>query len=136
MEDTQPLPHRAQLFHNWRFIADASPRAQMSDLLHVTRGWLQTDVSTLSILDKVVLDRLLRALLHDMNMAASHCMPQTLEGLLEAVETNQNTQARLSRSRAESATRSRSRKDSPTAVYPEPTVGRAKGPQNHERWLG
>jgi hypothetical protein len=44
------LAHRAQRFHDWRFIPDASLAGQMSDLLSVTRAWLLTDVSTLSIL--------------------------------------------------------------------------------------
>lgn len=108
----------------------------MSDLLRVTRAWLLTDVSTLSILNKVVPDRFLRALPHDMKRAASLCAPQTLEGLLEAVETHHNTQALLSGSRDESAICPRGRKDSPTAVYPEPTVGRAKGPQTHGETAG
>jgi hypothetical protein len=86
----------------------------MSDLLRVTRGWLLTNISTLSILDKGVLDHFLQALPHDMKRAASLCVPQTLEG----VETHQNTQALLSGSQAESAIRLRSRKDIPTAVYP------------------
>ena len=106
----------------------------MSDLLRVTRAWLLTDVSTLSILDKVVLDRFLRALPHNMKRAASLCVPQTLEGLLEAVEMHHNTQALLSGSRDESATRAGRWKDSPTAVYPEPTVGRDRKPM--ERRLG
>lgn len=67
----------------------------MNDLLRITRAWLLTDISTLSILDKVVLDRFLRVLPHDMNRAASLCSPQTLEGLLGAVETHQNTEALL-----------------------------------------
>ncbi|KAK6312340.1 hypothetical protein J4Q44_G00180040 [Coregonus suidteri] len=67
-------------------------------------AWLLTDVSTLSLLDKVVLDRFVRALLHDMKRAASLFAPQTLQDLLEAVETLQNTQALLRGSRDKSAT--------------------------------
>jgi hypothetical protein len=63
----------------------------MSDLLSITREWLLTDVSTLSILYKVVLDRFLRALPHDMKRAASLCVPQTLEGLLEAMENTEHS---------------------------------------------
>ena len=106
-----------------------SRRAQMSDLLRVTRAWLLTDLSTLSILDKVVLDCFLRVLPQDMKRAASLCASQTYEVLLEAVEMHQNTQALLSLSQAESATRSRGSKKSTNAVYPEPTVGRVKGKQ-------
>ena len=32
------LAHRAQLFPNWRFVDNASPQAQMSDLLRITRA--------------------------------------------------------------------------------------------------
>ena len=92
------------------------------DLLCVNRAWLLTDVSTLSILDKVVLDRFLWLLAHNMKRAA------TLEVLLEAVETHQHTEALMSGSRAELGARPSGQDDSPTAVYPKPTVGRALHP--------
>jgi hypothetical protein len=90
----------------------------MSNLLRVTRGRLLNMVSTLSIQDKVVLDRFLRALPHDMKRAASLCVPQTLEGLLEAMENTEHSGPLLSGSRAESVTCSRSRKDNPLLCIP------------------
>ena len=64
-----------------------------------------------------------------MTMTASLRASQTLEDLLGAVETHHNIEALLKGSRADSWTRLREQKDTPTAVYPEPTVSGAKGPQ-------
>ena len=43
----------------------------MSDLVCLTKGWLLTDVLALPIIDKVVLDRYLRALHYEMKAAES-----------------------------------------------------------------
>ncbi|XP_064817737.1 uncharacterized protein LOC135534844 [Oncorhynchus masou masou] len=99
-------------------------------------GGLLTDVSTLSIIDKVVMDRFLRALSHDMKRAVSLLAPQTLEGLLRAVETHQNTEALLKGSRAYSGTHPRGRKNTPTDVYPNRQSARPKGHRPVERRLG
>ena len=73
----------------------------MSDLMRLTNGWLLTNVPSLSIIIKVVLDRYLRALPSEMKAAASMQINQSLEELLTAVEIHQNTQDLLKGSRAE-----------------------------------
>lgn len=73
----------------------------MSDLVHLTKGWLLTEVPSLPMLDKLVLDKYLRALPYEMKKTVSMQNPQSLEGLLTAVEIHQNTQDLLRGARAE-----------------------------------
>jgi hypothetical protein len=58
------LALRAQLVHDWTFDSTISPRAQMSNLVRLTKGWLLTDIPFLLIIDKVALDRYLWPLLY------------------------------------------------------------------------
>lgn len=51
------LARRAQLIHDWAFDSTISPCSQMSNLVRLTKGWLLTEVPSLPIIDKVVLDR-------------------------------------------------------------------------------
>ena len=74
------LARRAQLVHDWRFVAEASPRAQMSDLLCITTAWLLTHIATLHVIDKAVMNRFLRVLPH--MKRAANLRAQTLENIL------------------------------------------------------
>lgn len=68
----------AHLVHDWAFNSTNSPCAQMSDLVCLTKGWLLTDVPSLQTIDKVFLDRYLRALPYKMKKAVSMQNPQSL----------------------------------------------------------
>jgi hypothetical protein len=95
------LARRAQLVHDWAFDPTLSPRAQMSDLVRLTTGWLLMEVPSLPMHDKVVLDKYFRALPYEMKKTVNMQNPQSPEELLTAVEIHQNTQDLLRGARAE-----------------------------------
>ena len=87
--------------HNCAFDPTLSPRAQMSDLVRLTKGWLLTEVPCLPMLDKLFPDKYLRVLPYEMKKTVSMQNPQTLEELLTVVEIHQNTRDLLRGARVE-----------------------------------
>ncbi|KAF1388735.1 hypothetical protein PFLUV_G00065720 [Perca fluviatilis] len=83
------LISRAQRFHDWTYDATAPPRAQMHDLIRLTKSWLTAEPLTLTPIEKVVIDKFLRALPFEAKKLASQANPQSADQLVELVEGQQ-----------------------------------------------
>ncbi|XP_073707405.1 uncharacterized protein gabrb3 isoform X2 [Garra rufa] len=77
----------AQRFHDWEFKARLPIRAQIADLMRLAEHWLlENSPSPAQVVEKVVVDRVLRALPRSMKQAAGMKGPRTLAELVDAVE--------------------------------------------------
>ena len=86
----------AQRFHNWGFRNDQPPRAQMHELIRITKKWLDpSKTSAAAIVEAVVVDRYLRALPYEAKKVVSQSTPVTAGALVEAVEQYQATNEML-----------------------------------------
>lgn len=95
-------PIQAQRFHEWEFRPSESPRSQMYELMRVAAGWLQPNHLTVTqVVERLVVDRYLRALPYKMKEVASQANPQTSDQLVALVERHQVTSALLKPSRSE-----------------------------------
>ncbi|KAM4034890.1 uncharacterized protein ACNLHF_021602 [Anomaloglossus baeobatrachus] len=73
---------RAQRVHQWTYQPDKPPRSQMFDLIHLTKKWLQPEVLTApEMVQRIVLDKYLRALPPSLKRWVSHGNPTTADQL-------------------------------------------------------
>ncbi|KAM4049011.1 uncharacterized protein ACNLHF_002267 [Anomaloglossus baeobatrachus] len=78
---------RAQRVHQWTYQPDKPPRSQMFDLIHLTKKWLQPEVLTApEMVQRIVLDKYLRALPPSLKRWVSHGNPTTADQLVDLVE--------------------------------------------------
>ncbi|KAM9323773.1 SCAN domain-containing protein 3-like [Gastrophryne carolinensis] len=78
---------RAQRVHQWTYNVGKPPRSQMFDLVHLTRKWLQPEVlSAPDVVQRVVMDRYLRALPPALRKWVSHGDPKSADQLVDLVE--------------------------------------------------
>uniref|UniRef100_A0A8D0A1J1 Uncharacterized protein n=1 Tax=Sander lucioperca TaxID=283035 RepID=A0A8D0A1J1_SANLU len=83
------LQTRAQRFHS-RIYDGVPVRPQVAALMCLTRGWLTTR-DGLPALDRIVMDRCIRALPADAKRHASQSSPQTVDELVALLENHQVT---------------------------------------------
>ncbi|XP_041424937.1 uncharacterized protein LOC121395450 [Xenopus laevis] len=77
----------AQRVHHWTYHVEKPPRSQMHDLIHLTKKWLQPEILTgPQIVERVVMDRYLKALSVTLRKWVSHADPKTADQLIEMVE--------------------------------------------------
>ncbi len=77
----------AQQFHDWEFKTRLPARAQAADLTRLAQHWLLTGSSTATqVAEKVIIDRLLRALPRALRQAAGMRNPHTVGDLVEATQ--------------------------------------------------
>uniref|UniRef100_A0AAY5JYK3 SCAN box domain-containing protein n=1 Tax=Esox lucius TaxID=8010 RepID=A0AAY5JYK3_ESOLU len=67
----------------------APPRTQMHDLIRLAKSWLTAEPLTLNPIEKVVIDKFLRALPYEAKKLASQANPQSADQLVELVEGQQ-----------------------------------------------
>ena len=101
------LQTRAQRFHSWSYDSAAPVRPQVAALIRLTRGWLTTGDGP-SALDRVVMDRCIRALPADAKRHASQSSPRTVDELIALLENHQVTTELMQGSRMENPRPSRS----------------------------
>ena len=94
------LPARAQRFHNWTFQGSAPPRTQVADLVRLTKAWL-TSPGEPPFVDRIVIDKCIRALPHDARKYAAQVSPSTVEDLIALLENHQTCIEMLRTPRAE-----------------------------------
>ncbi|KAL0201565.1 hypothetical protein M9458_004752, partial [Cirrhinus mrigala] len=76
-----------QRFHDWEYKARLPVRAQAADLMRLAEHWLlEESPSPAQVAERVVVDRMLRALPRSMRQAAGMRGPKTIAELIEAVE--------------------------------------------------
>ncbi|KAM5164252.1 zinc finger and SCAN domain-containing protein 21-like [Mantella aurantiaca] len=84
---------RAHRVHDWTFHPGRSPRSQMHDLLQLATKWLQPGQLTgTQIVERVAMDRYLRALPEALQRWVSLGDPNTLTQFVELVERYQVTE--------------------------------------------
>ncbi|KAM5191409.1 uncharacterized protein ACMZJ9_011507 [Mantella aurantiaca] len=84
---------RAHRVHDWTFQPGRSPRSQMHDLLQLATKWLQPGQLTgTQIVERVAMDRYLRALPEALQRWVSLGDPNTLTQFVELVERYQVTE--------------------------------------------
>ena len=78
---------RAQRVHRWSYSSGRPPRSQMFDLIHLTRKWLQPETLTSpQIVERVVMDRYLRALPAALRKWVGQGDPNTAAQMVDLVE--------------------------------------------------
>ncbi|XP_073681655.1 uncharacterized protein [Garra rufa] len=91
----------AQLFHDWEYKPRLPARAQVVELARLARHWLlEGNPSADRVAERVVIERLLRALPRPHRQAVSMRSPSTLQELIDAVELADATQQREAGERA------------------------------------
>uniref|UniRef100_A0A8C1LU18 Gypsy retrotransposon integrase-like protein 1 n=1 Tax=Cyprinus carpio TaxID=7962 RepID=A0A8C1LU18_CYPCA len=85
----------AQQFHDWAYRARQPARAQAAELTRLAHHWLLTGgPSAHKVAERVVIDRLLRALPRALRQAAGMRNPTDLDELVEAIELAEAAQHR------------------------------------------
>ena len=82
------LPARAQRYHNWAYQGAQSPRPQVAALLRITHSWL-TSGGEPPCIDRLVIDRCIRALPPDARKYASQVSPSSIDALIALLENHQ-----------------------------------------------
>ncbi|KAM9301972.1 zinc finger and SCAN domain-containing protein 1-like [Gastrophryne carolinensis] len=96
---------RAQRVHQWTYNVGKPPRSQMFDLIHLTRKWLQPEaLSAPEVVQRVVMDRYLRALPPALRKWVSHGDPKTADQLVDLVERYSKAEELLSNSQPQALT--------------------------------
>ncbi|KAL0149347.1 hypothetical protein M9458_055385 [Cirrhinus mrigala] len=91
----------AQRFHDWEYKPRLPVRAQAADLMRLAEHWLLEDSpSPAQVAERVVVDRMLRALPRSMRQAAGMRGPRSIAELIEAVELADATYHREAGERA------------------------------------
>ncbi|KAL1258013.1 hypothetical protein QQF64_011257 [Cirrhinus molitorella] len=91
----------AQLFHDWEYKPRLPARAQAGNLMRLAQHWLLSGGPSASqVAERVVIDRLLRALPRPIRQAAGMQNPTTIGELVEAIELAEATQQREAGERA------------------------------------
>ncbi|KAL1249191.1 hypothetical protein QQF64_020196 [Cirrhinus molitorella] len=91
----------AQLFHDWEYKPRMLAHAQAAELTRLAQHWLLVGGPTANqVAERVVIDRLLRALPRPLRQAAGMRNPTTVDELVEAVELAEAAQHREAGERA------------------------------------
>ncbi|KAL0200310.1 hypothetical protein M9458_003497, partial [Cirrhinus mrigala] len=91
----------AQQFHEWNYKPRLPARAQAAELHRLAQHWLSTgDPTAAQVVERITIDRFLRALPHSHQQAVGMWNPTTLAEMVEAVELADATQRRDIRERA------------------------------------
>ncbi|KAL1249187.1 hypothetical protein QQF64_020192 [Cirrhinus molitorella] len=91
----------AQLFHDWEYKPRMPAHAQAAELTRLAQHWLLVGGPTANqVAERVVIDRLLRALPRPLRQAAGMRNPTTVDELVEAVELAEAAQHREAGERA------------------------------------
>ncbi|KAL0185140.1 hypothetical protein M9458_020837, partial [Cirrhinus mrigala] len=91
----------AQRFHDWEYRPRVPARAQAADLMRLADHWLLEGMPSPSqVAERVVVDRMLRALPRSMRQAAGMRGPKSLPELIEAIELADATYHREAGERA------------------------------------
>ena len=114
------LISRAQHVQEWVFNPAEPPRAQMYELTRLTNRWLASKPATPGPIERVIMDRFLRALPYEAKKLACQSNPQSAEQLVALVEGHQAAQAVLRTSRSEK---------SETPRTPTPTAPPVRAPR-------
>ncbi|XP_077964207.1 uncharacterized protein LOC144411428 [Gasterosteus aculeatus] len=120
------LQTRAQQFHAWEYDATAPVRPQIATLMRLTRSWL-TSGEGLPAIDRVAMDRCIRALPGGAKRHASQSCPETVDALVTLLENHQVTVQLMQSSRPPSQSdprrdRQRLRKSDTEALGPSPRL--------------
>ena len=92
------LPARAQRYHNWAFHPGQPARPQVAALMRLTNNWLRGE-GGIPAIDRLIIDRCIRALPPDARKYASQVSPSTVERLVELLENHQVTDEVMKSSR-------------------------------------
>uniref|UniRef100_A0A9J7XZU8 SCAN box domain-containing protein n=1 Tax=Cyprinus carpio carpio TaxID=630221 RepID=A0A9J7XZU8_CYPCA len=77
----------AQQFQEWEFKAQVPARAQAAELSRIAQHWLlEGSLTAAQVAERVVVDRLLRALPHNHRQAVGMRNPANIQELVEAIE--------------------------------------------------
>ncbi|XP_040019919.2 uncharacterized protein LOC144383704 isoform X3 [Gasterosteus aculeatus] len=118
----------AQRFHNWTFQPDQPPRAQMHELVRITRKWLEPQRNTApAVVEAVVVDRYLRALPYEAKRFLSQQALTTADLTVEAVEKYQATADMLRASRREPRSMALPQTETTRPKVTNPASSRAPG---------
>uniref|UniRef100_A0A3B1IRR8 SCAN box domain-containing protein n=1 Tax=Astyanax mexicanus TaxID=7994 RepID=A0A3B1IRR8_ASTMX len=81
-------------FHRWKYRHTDSPRVQMSQLLRITRRWLQPDRMTVAgIIERIAMDRFLRSLPGELQKSVGWKDPASSKEMVEATEAAESVLA-------------------------------------------
>uniref|UniRef100_A0A803JEZ4 SCAN box domain-containing protein n=1 Tax=Xenopus tropicalis TaxID=8364 RepID=A0A803JEZ4_XENTR len=81
------LAVHAKRFNDWVYTRGKSARAQMHDLLYLTRNWLQPDLNTADqVVERIVVERYRKALPQDLQRWVGQADPQDMTQMVELVE--------------------------------------------------
>ena len=94
------LPARAQRFHNWVYVPTQAPRPQVAKLMRQAHSWLATGGEP-DYLERVVIDRCIRALPPDAKKYAAQVSPTSLDALVALLENHQVSSEMLKAARPE-----------------------------------
>ena len=94
------LQSRAQRFHAWTYDPTAPVRPQVAALVRLTKDWLTGGEGPTAI-DRIVLDRCIRALPSDAKRHAANSSPGTVDALVGVLENHQVTTELMKTSRQE-----------------------------------
>ena len=86
---------RAQRWHEWTFDPAASPRAQMHELVRRTNAWLVSEPKSLPPMERMIMDRFMRALPYEAKKLACQNNPQSADQLVDLMEGYQAAQGVL-----------------------------------------
>ena len=90
------LPARAQRYHAWVYNSGQPPRPQVAALLRSAQSWLQEGPETETPwIERLVIDRIVRALPPDAKRYASRVSPTKLDGLVSLLENHQVSEEML-----------------------------------------
>ncbi|KAL0148983.1 hypothetical protein M9458_055787 [Cirrhinus mrigala] len=91
----------AQQFHDWEYKTQAAARAQAAELTRIAQHWLlEGEPTAAQVVERVVIDRLLRALPRSHRRAVGMRNPATILELVEAIELADAVQHREAGDRA------------------------------------
>ncbi|XP_061097667.1 uncharacterized protein LOC133128296 [Conger conger] len=107
------LPARAQRFHQWAYDPALPARGQVMSLGRLTKSWL-VEGDGPPLLDRVVLDRCVRALAPDVKKYVAQQGPRSIDALVNLLENHQVAQEMVRGTKTESPRRT------PSAVRLEP----------------
>ena len=81
------MPARAQRFHNWMYMPGQLPRQQLAGLFRITQSWLSSPGDPPAI-ERLVIDRCIRALPPDARQYAARVSPSSVEELVALLENH------------------------------------------------
>ena len=94
------LPAKAQCYHQWVYNPSLPACAQITALIRQTHNWLE-EGSGPSAVDRIILDRSIRALPHDAKRYVAQQCPRDLDTQVALLENHQVTQEMLRTTRTE-----------------------------------